>query len=178
VKLTQMVAHLAAEAEALWSQPGDHLWCRLWELRQFGVRVGEGFSCRRHLHIHRYGGISIGARAAFGSYVQLMNFARIEIGDDFLCAGNLVINNGLHDPVTLQPGAQPVKIGHRVWCGTNVTILAGVTIGHDVVIGAGSLVTRSIPSNSVAYGVPARVVRPLERSEATQLWRAPASASH
>ena len=57
-----------------------------------------------------------------------------------------------------------------MWCGVNVTILAGVTIGDDVVIGAGSVVTGDIPENSVAAGVPARVLRPLDRSGVERLW--------
>ncbi len=54
-------------------------------------------------------------------------------------------------------GAQyslPVHIGENVWIGANVSILPGVTIGDNCVIGAGSVVTHSIPANSVAYGAP------------------------
>ena len=166
----RLLTHIAAEIEALFADPGDRLPWRRLELRSFNVTFGPKFFFGRHLHIHSPGRLTIGDRATFGSYVQLMNFARIKVGDDFLCAGNLVINTGTHDPVTLLPGAAPVTIGQRVWCGTNVTILAGVAIGDDVVIGAGSVVNKSIPSNSIAYGVPARVIRPLDRSQVKKLW--------
>lgn len=53
----------------------------------------------------------------------------------------------------------PVKIGDRCWIGANTIILPGVTIGDNVVIGSGSIVTRDIPSNSIAVGNPARVIR-------------------
>ena len=53
----------------------------------------------------------------------------------------------------------PVVIGRNVWLGANVTVLPGVTIGDDSVIGAGSVVTRDIPVGVVAVGSPARVVR-------------------
>ena len=53
----------------------------------------------------------------------------------------------------------PVRIGNDVWLGSNVVVLPGVTIGSNVVIGAGSVVTHDIPDNSLAYGVPCRVVR-------------------
>ncbi|OWT33038.1 hypothetical protein BGI41_04520 [Methanobrevibacter sp. 87.7] len=54
---------------------------------------------------------------------------------------------------------KPVKIGKRCWIGVNAIILPGVTIGDNVVIGAGSVVTHDIPSNTVAVGSPARVIR-------------------
>ncbi len=168
--LSRLFWHVAAEIEALFVDPGAPLHWRKRELRSFGVRFGKVIYFGRHLHIHSPGRIQIGERATFGSHVQLMNFARINVGDDFLCAGNLVINTGNHDPETLVPGAAPVTIGKRVWCGTNVTILGGVTIGDDVVIGAGSLVIKSIPSNSIAGGVPARILRPLARPEGEKLW--------
>ena len=53
----------------------------------------------------------------------------------------------------------PTKIGNDVWIGANSVVLAGVEIGHGAVIGAGSVVTRSIPPYAVAYGNPARVKR-------------------
>jgi acetyltransferase-like isoleucine patch superfamily enzyme len=55
--------------------------------------------------------------------------------------------------------AQPTRIGDRVWVGANVTILKGVTVGDDAVIGAGSVVTQDVPSGAIVVGVPARVVR-------------------
>ena len=54
---------------------------------------------------------------------------------------------------------KPIKIGDNVYIGNNVIILPGVTIGNNVVIGAGAVVSKSIPDNSVAVGVPARVIK-------------------
>ena len=96
--------------------------------------------------------------------MQIVNHAPIAIGEDFLGASDLVLNSGLHDPLTLQPRGGPITIGDRVWTGIRVTILGGVHVGSDVVIGAGSLVTKDIPSGSVAAGVPARVIRKLDRT--------------
>lgn len=56
------------------------------------------------------------------------------------------------------PSHGKVIIGNNVWLGENVTILKGVEIGDNVIIGAGSIVTKSIPSDSIAVGVPARVI--------------------
>ena len=55
--------------------------------------------------------------------------------------------------------SKPTKIGDRVWIGANVTVLKGVTIGDNAVIGAGSVVTKDIPENAIAVGVPAKVIR-------------------
>jgi acetyltransferase-like isoleucine patch superfamily enzyme len=55
--------------------------------------------------------------------------------------------------------AQPTKIGDRVWIGANVTILKGVTIGNDAVVGAGSVVTKDVPEKAIAVGVPAKVIK-------------------
>lgn len=55
--------------------------------------------------------------------------------------------------------SQETCIGDRVWIGANVTILKGVTVGDDAVIGAGSVVTKDIPSQAIAVGNPAKVIR-------------------
>lgn len=61
--------------------------------------------------------------------------------------------------------AKPVKIGNGCWICANVTVLPGVTIGNDCVIGAGSVVTRDVPPNSFAAGNPCRVIRPLTEED-------------
>ncbi len=53
----------------------------------------------------------------------------------------------------------PVVIGWNVWIGANATILPGVTIGDDAVVGAASVVTKDVPAGAIAVGSPARVVR-------------------
>ena len=57
--------------------------------------------------------------------------------------------------------ARPIKVGDNVWIGAGVTVLPGVTIGDNVTIGAGSVVNRDIPANTVAAGVPCRVIKEL-----------------
>ena len=63
----------------------------------------------------------------------------------------------------------PITIGANCWIASNVTICGGVTIGDGCVIGAGSVVTKSIPANSLAVGVPARVVREITDDDAMEL---------
>ena len=53
----------------------------------------------------------------------------------------------------------PIKIGNHVWIGQGATILKGVTIGNNSIIAAGAIVTKDIPANCIAAGVPARVIK-------------------
>lgn len=61
--------------------------------------------------------------------------------------------------------AKPINIGENVWIGANATVLSGVTIGKNSVIGAGSVVTKDIPENVVAVGNPCRVLRPITEAD-------------
>ncbi|MFC7055729.1 DapH/DapD/GlmU-related protein [Enterococcus alcedinis] len=65
--------------------------------------------------------------------------------------------------------AKPVKIGNNCWFGANVTVCPGVTIGNDVVIGAGSVVTKDIPDNVFAAGVPCKVIREITEADSVFL---------
>ena len=166
----QLLLHLAAEVEARFGLPGDPLPWRRRELAHRRVVCGTQLWIDRYLHIERVGNVVLGERVALGPFTQLINYVQIRIGDDFLSDGNLVLNTGTHDPVTLAAELRSISIGNRVWCEPGVTVLAGVSIGDDVIIRAGSLVNKDIPGNSVVSGVPARIVGVLDRSEVIELW--------
>ena len=93
------------------------------------------------------------------------------IGDDCFLGPGVHIYCACHstNPVERktrrQEWAKPVTIGNDVWIGGNVTILPGVTIGDNCTIGAGSVVTRDIPANSIAAGNPAKIIRTIEKNE-------------
>jgi maltose O-acetyltransferase len=96
----------------------------------------------------------------------VLDCAEVAIGDDVYVGPNVVLTTAGHpvDPVERVSGleyARPIRIGHRVWLGASVTVLPGVEIGDESTIGAGSVVTRSIPPRSVAVGNPCRVLRTL-----------------
>lgn len=123
------------------------------------LRFGE------NVYIRNKGNLFLGNRCCIGSFARIWNYAPIRIGDDFIAARGLNLNSATHDPITLQPQGLEINIGSRVWCGINVTIIAGVTIGDDVVIGAGSVVVKDIPSRCIAAGVPASKIREISRED-------------
>ena len=67
--------------------------------------------------------------------------------------------------------ARPITVGNDVWFGGGCTVLPGVTIGDGCVIGAGSVVTRDIPANTVAAGNPCRVLRSISEADRMDLMR-------
>ena len=110
--------------------------------------------------------ISIGKRFFANFNFTILDEAPVTIGDDCFIGPNVSIYTACHstDPVernTRQEWAKPVTIGNNVWIGGSVTILPGVIIGDNVTIGAGSVVTRDIPPNTVAVGNPCKVVKSL-----------------
>ena len=107
----------------------------------------------------------------------------VEIGDGTGVAANVVIADSDFHVVwpperrfDLAPieEAEPVKIGRRVWIGYGAIILKGVTIGDNAVIGAGSVVTRDVPANTLAAGSPARPIRRLDEPAGADAGAAPA----
>jgi maltose O-acetyltransferase len=152
------------------SEPGTPSLFRLLCLKALGVKVSHPVWIGANTELMGSAFLSLGQRVAIGENSSIVCHAPIHIGDDFVGAPGLSINSGSHDIHSLYPIAAPIKIGKRVWCGTRVTICAGVEIGDDVVIGAGAVVTKSLPSGFLVYGVPAKPIKPLGRRETDQLW--------
>ncbi|MHB8959828.1 MAG: acyltransferase [Candidatus Limnocylindrales bacterium] len=110
-------------------------------------------------------GISIGDRSAIGDHSYLGGQGGIAIGSDVLFGPRVHVFSENHefadiDQVIRTQGEirAPVTIEDDCWIGAGSTILGGVRIGHGVVVGAGTVVTRDVPPYAVAVGVPARVV--------------------
>ncbi len=94
----------------------------------------------------------------------ILDEATVEFGDNVFIAPNCSFYTAGHplDPVERNKGleyAKPIKVGNNVWIGGNVTVVPGVTIGDNCVIGAGSVVVKDIPSNTLAVGNPCRPVK-------------------
>ena len=109
--------------------------------------------------------IRLGRRVFINAGCRFQDQGGITIGDDCLIGHNAVIATLQHDIAPSRRGdliPSPVVIGNNVWLGANVTVLPGVTIGDDAVVGAGSVVTKDVPARTLAVGSPARVVRTIE----------------
>ena len=110
--------------------------------------------------------ISVGKRFFANFNFTVLDEAQVTIGDDCFIGPNVSIYTACHsiDPEernSRREWAEPVTIGDNVWIGGSVTILPGVNIGDNVTIGAGSVVTKDIPSNSIAVGNPCKVMKTL-----------------
>ncbi len=112
-----------------------------------------------------YNSIEIGNNVFVGFNCEFNSSAKIMVGDDCLIAsfctfsdnGHSIVNHGLirNQPCT----KEDTVVGKNVWIGTHCSILQGVHIGDGSVIGAGSVVNKSIPENQVWAGVPAKFIR-------------------
>jgi galactoside O-acetyltransferase len=127
--------------------------------------VGEGCYIEPPLRAN-WGGanVTLGDRVYANFNLTLVDDGPIVIGDNVMFGPNVVVTSAGHPvlPELRVRGAQynlPVRIGNNVWIGSGVQIMPGVTIGDDTVVGAGSVVTRDLPSGVVALGAPCRAVR-------------------
>lgn len=118
------------------------------------------------MSIEAYGEIEVGRGTIFGHHCTIASQESIVIGEDCLIAEMVSIRDHDHcfdrlDVPIREQGATvaPVRIGRNVWLGAKVTVGKGVTIGDNAVIGANAVVTRDVPANAVAVGIPARVIR-------------------
>jgi acetyltransferase-like isoleucine patch superfamily enzyme len=131
------------------------------------VHIGKGCLLKESVYIRAgtEGKIVIGDRAAINGFCRFFGHGSVEIGEDTQIGPCCLITTTDHDyRGNLETTFKPVVIGKGVWIGANVTILPGVEIGDNSVIGAGAVVTKSIPPRSIAVGVPARVVRTIDES--------------
>lgn len=116
--------------------------------------------------------IIIGNNCNIGDYNHITAINKIVIGDGMLTGRFVYIGDNAHGGLSLEEANTPpikrkliskgeIHIGKNVWIGDKVSIFSGVTIGDNVIVGAGSIVTHDIPSNCLAVGVPAKIVRVL-----------------
>lgn len=132
------------------------------------VSVGRGTQIRPTSY---YGGevgvgLWVGDRSSFGTDCFIGCSGEIRIGNDVMLGPSVKLFSENHvftetDKTIKSQGVDRgvLTIGDDVWIGSGVTVTAGVTIGSGVVVAAGSVVTRSIPDNTVAAGIPAKVLR-------------------
>ena len=129
--------------------------------------VGEDVDIRPPLRVDYGHNITIGDGSWVNFGLTALDVAPIVIGQDVLIGPNCSLYTAIHPT---EPGprrakwesAAPITLGDNVWLGGSVVVCPGVTIGENSIIGAGAVVTRSAPANSIAVGNPARVIRALD----------------
>jgi galactoside O-acetyltransferase len=137
-------------------------------LNEMFREFGENSYIERPLNAN-WGGkfVHIGKNVYANFNLTLVDDTYIYIGDNVLIGPNVVIISGNHptSPELRKKGLQynqSVRIGNNVWIGSGSQILPGIEIGENSVVGAGSVVTKDIPANVMAAGVPCKVIRELE----------------
>lgn len=109
--------------------------------------------------------ISVGKNVFINAGCKFQDYGGIFIDDGVLIGHNVVLvtlnhNLNSHNRTNMIPA--PIKISKNVWIGANVTVVPGVCIGEGAVIAAGSVVTKDVPGNVVAAGVPAKIIKKIE----------------
>ena len=134
-------------------------------LKEMFAEIGEGCYIEPPFHANFGGGHVHFGKGVYANFnFTVVDDTHIYVGDYTMFGPNVTIATAGHPilPQLRQEGYQfnmPVRIGKNCWLGAGVIVLPGITIGDNVVIGAGSIVTKDLPSNVVAVGNPCRVLR-------------------
>jgi acetyltransferase-like isoleucine patch superfamily enzyme len=122
-----------------------------------------GHGCKIRIH---EGEVRIGAKTVMGQECTISAYQRVAIGHECVIADRVMLIDFDHGvveverPIRLQGiYKRDVQVGNNCWIGYGACVLRGVTIGDNSVVGTSAVVTKSLPENAVAAGVPARVIR-------------------
>ena len=147
------------ERRALMEQLFGSVGKNVWVEPDFRCEFGKNITIEDNVYIN------------FGCVI--LDCAAVTIGADSLLGPNIglyAVNHATDAEARIHGAcwSSPIHIGRRVWLGGDVKVLAGVTIGDDTIIGAGSVVTKDIPSGVIAAGNPCRVLRVIGAGERTE----------
>lgn len=139
-------------------------------IRKIMGRIGDKYILHSPFHCDFGTQISIGENFVGNFNLTILDEAEVVIGDNVFIGPNVSIYTVEHALNTSQRNegimrSRPVHIGDNVWIGGNVTILPGVSIGDNSVIGAGSIVTKNIPPSVLAVGNPCLTLRTISDKE-------------
>lgn len=137
--------------------------------RLFGRQVDETLRVFPPFYTDFGKNITIGKNVFINGCCHFQDQGGITLGDGCLIGHNVVfatLNHGFApaDRASLYPA--PIVLGKNVWVGSNSTLLQGIRIGDNAVIGAGSVVTKDVPANTIVGGVPARILRQIDTEKA------------
>lgn len=142
---------------------------RFFIIKRIFEKCGENVNIAKNVYFGRGSNITIGSNSGIGENSYLITMDKITIGDNVMIGPELMIltgNHGYDDKNKLlfeqKIITKPVSIGNDVWLGARVTILPGVTIGNRVIVAAGSVVVKDIPSNCIVGGNPAKFIKKLD----------------
>lgn len=134
-------------------------------LKEMFAEIGDGCHIEPPLHSN-WGGhhVHFGKKVYANFNLTLVDDTHIYVGDHTMFGPNVTVATAGHPilPGLREQGYQynaPVHIGKNCWIGAGVVIVPGITIGDNVVVGAGSVVTKDLPDNVVAVGNPCKVLR-------------------
>ena len=140
-------------------------------LKEMFAEIGEDCYIEPPLHANMAGAyVHFGKNVYANFNLTLVDDGHIYVGDYTMIGPNVTIATAGHPilPELREKGYQynmEVHIGKNCWLGSGVVVLPGVTIGDNVVVGAGSIVTKDLPSNVVAVGNPCRVLREMNERD-------------
>lgn len=133
-------------------------------LKKLFGKTGNSIWIEPPFHCDYGWNIEVGENFGANYGLTILDVGKVTIGDNVLIAPNVSIYTAGHPvhPASRNSGYEygiPITIGNNVWIGGSAVILPGVTIGDNVVIGAGSVVTKDIPDNMIAAGNPCKIIR-------------------
>lgn len=135
--------------------------------------IGENVAIDTPFHCDHGKNIFLGNDIVIGMDCIFIDNASIRVGDRAMIASGVQLCTASHPirpserlldarPTFFRTYAQPIVVGPGAWIGARAVVLPGVTIGENAVVGAGSVVTKDVPPNTVVVGNPARVIRTFE----------------
>jgi putative colanic acid biosynthesis acetyltransferase WcaF len=151
----------AAVVERIWCPPA----LRVEILRIFGAKIGQRVLIRQGVRVHWPWKLVIGDDVWIGVDAWLLNLEPIEIGSDVCISQGALICTGSHDSKSpsFEFDNAPIRINDRAWIAARATILRGVTVGTDAIVGATALVVKDVPAGGRALAPPAQVTGELRQ---------------
>ncbi|MDY6358298.1 MAG: DapH/DapD/GlmU-related protein [Cyanobacteriota bacterium] len=128
-----------------------------------GDNLGEGSQIHPPIFMNLADNVKFGKNVIIMNGFQCMSAGGLTIDDNVMISLNCTIATNNHDMYNRYViTCKPVHIKRNAWLGVNVTILPGVTIGENAVVGAGAVVTHDVPDNAVVVGCTAKVIKYLD----------------